>query len=171
MKKLLLAIGGFCLFSTGANACGEIPRLCYSRIYDSTHLAKHPDQTVSAMRIALSGSDIAEGSDFNLSVQFRGDHDRWQWATTGFCYRLGPGMTCVEILDGCDTTESNHFYITQNPNTLYLYPSKINLHRGDLTKISVDKQDRTASDERLLNEGKDDKTFRLDKAACWKKEK
>ena len=80
-------------------------------------------------------------------------------------------MTCVEILDGCDTSESNHFYITQNPNTLYLYPSKINLHRGDLTKISVIKEERIASDERILNEGKDDKILRLDKTACWKKEK
>ena len=126
MKKLLLATVVFAGLMGSANACGGIPRVCYSRIYDSTHLAKHPDQTVSAMRIALSDSDIAEGlSDFDLSVRFRGDHDKWQWATRGSCYRFGPGMTCVEILDGCDTSESNHFYITQNPNTLYVYPSKI----------------------------------------------
>jgi hypothetical protein len=172
MKKLLLATAALCVFSTGVNACGGVPRFCYSRIYDSTHLAKHPDQAVSAMRIALSDSDIAEGlSDFDLSVQFRGDHDKWQWATTGTCYRFGPGMTCVEILDGCDTSESNHFYVTQNPNMLYLYPSKINLHRGDLTEISANKEERIASNERILNEGKDDKIFRLDKTACWKKEK
>jgi hypothetical protein len=163
MKKLLLATAAFCVFSTGSNACGTtIPRVCYSRIYDNAHLGKHPDQTVSAMRIALSGSIIAEGlSDFDLSVQFREEHDKWQWAT-GTCYRFGPGMTCVEILDGCDTSESNHFYITQNPNTLYLYPSRINLHRGD------SKEEMIRSDKRILNEGKDDKIFRLDKTACWK---
>jgi hypothetical protein len=89
MKKLLLATAALCVFSTGVNACGGIPRVCYSRIYDSTHLAKHPDQTVSAMRIALSDSDIAEGvSDFDLSVQFRGDHDKWQWA---WCVFSGNG--------------------------------------------------------------------------------
>jgi hypothetical protein len=136
-----------------------IPGVCYSRIYDNTHLGKHPDQTVSAMRIALSG---AEGlSHFDLSVQFRGDNDKWQWRTYGACLRFGPGMTCVEILDGCDTSESNHFYIAQSPNTLSLYPNRINLHRGDW---------RVSSDKRILNEGKDDKIFRLDKTACWKLE-
>ena len=69
MKKLLLATAALCVFSTGSNACGmTTPRVCYLRIYDNTHLGKHPNQTVSAMRIALSGSIIAEGfSDFDLS--------------------------------------------------------------------------------------------------------
>jgi hypothetical protein len=132
MKELLLATAALCVFSTGSNACGmTIPRVCYSRIYHNTHLGKHPDQTVSAMRIALSGSIIADGlSDFDLSVQFRGDNDKWQWRTYGTCIPFGPGMSCVEILDGCDTKESNHFYIAQNPNTLDLYPSAIPLHKG-----------------------------------------
>jgi hypothetical protein len=173
MKELLLATATCLAFAGMANACGTTTtnRVCYLRTYDRAHLAKHSDQTVSAMRISLSDSDLATGLyDFDLSVQFRGDNDKWQWATRGVCYRFGPGMTCVEILDGCDTSESNHFYITQNPNTLYLYPSKINLHRGDLTKISGIKEERIPSDERILDEGKDDKIFRLDKAACWKEE-
>ena len=55
------------------------------------------------------------------------------------CNRSGPGMTCVG-LDGCDTSESNHFYITQNPNTIHLHPREINLHRGNLANVRNDKE-------------------------------
>jgi hypothetical protein len=172
MKELLLATAACCIVLNVANACGGTTttnRVCYLRAYDRAHLAKHSDQTVSAMRIALS--PLEPPHDFDLSVQFRGDNDKWQWATTGVCYRFGPGMTCVEILDGCDTLESNHFYITQNPNTLHLYPREINLHRGNLANVSNDKKQRIPSDERILNDGKDDKIFRLEKTVCWKEEK
>src|SRR5262249_11703739 len=123
MKKLIITIaalllaGCLCCWNGVANAAGciGVMRTCYSRIYDRTHLAKHPDQSVSAMRISLSASGIAEDLyDFDLSVQFCGDNEKWQWRTYGACYRFGPGMTCVEILDGCDTKESNHFYINHN---------------------------------------------------------
>src|SRR5262245_18454900 len=128
MKQVLLALVVMCCWNGVANAggCFGVMRTCYSRIYDRTHLAKQPDQTVSAMRISLSDSGIAEDLyDFDLSVQFRGDNEKWQWRTYGACYRFGPGMTCVEILDGCDTKESNHFYINHNTkNTLDLYPSQ-----------------------------------------------
>ena len=168
MKKLLLASVAALSMITAAQACGAptTNRICNTRTYDRAHLAKHPNQTVSAMRISLD-SDLPAGYDFNLSVKFRGENDKWQWATGGFCYRFGPGMTCVEIPDGCDTSESNHFYITQNPNALFLYPNRIPLHRGDLGTIGA-KEERIPSNERILEEGQDDKIFRLDKAACWK---
>jgi hypothetical protein len=74
MKKLLLTTVAFCVFATGANACGgvSIPKACYSRVYDAAHLAKHPDQTVSAMRFSESDT-----FDFELDIQFRGDKDKW----------------------------------------------------------------------------------------------
>jgi hypothetical protein len=91
MKKLLLATAACCIGLNGANACGgvSIPKACYSRVYDAAHLAKHPDQTVSAMR--FSDSDTF---DFDLDIQFRGDKDKWAWKLTGVCNDFGPGMMC-----------------------------------------------------------------------------
>jgi hypothetical protein len=160
MKKLLFATVACCLFATGANACGgvEIPKACYSRVYDVAHLAKHPDQTVSAMR--FSDSDTF---DFDIGVQFRGS-DKW-WDATGICNDFGPGMICGVILDGCEPTgNGRHFYITYNKNrtSLYLYPKNIIL---DTTLDEATER----SAERILTEGKDDKVFKLDKTVCQKK--
>jgi hypothetical protein len=71
MKKLLLATATCLAFVGMANACGTTTttRICYLRNYDRTHLAQHPDQSVTAMRISLSkgGCDTATtNNDFYI---------------------------------------------------------------------------------------------------------
>jgi hypothetical protein len=165
MKKLLLATAACCIVLNGANACGgtAMPKACYSRVYDAAHLAKHPEQTVSAIRMAPS-----DAFDFDLDIQFRGDKDKWAWKVSGVCDDFGPGLTCGVILDGCEPWGGaiNHFYITYDKNrtSLYLYPKKIPLEIIS-DKLSDD------SKIRFFTEGKDDKVFRLDKTACWQENK
>jgi len=164
MKKLLLAKAAFCCLATSANACGgtTTPKLCYSRVYDAAHLAKHPEQTISGMRMSLPSDSF----DFDLSIQFRGDKDKWAWNVSGICNDFGPGMICGVILDGCEPSgDGKHFYITYDKNrtSLYLYPKQIPL------EIVSDKLGDNKN--RILTEGKDDKIFRLDKTVCWKEEK
>jgi hypothetical protein len=129
MKKLLLATATCLAFAGIANACGETTttRICYLRNYDRTHLAKHPNQSVAAMRISLS--PLAEDSyTFDLDVQFREDKDNWSWITEGgICVRYGPGMNCATFNGGCDVLveTKSHFYINrENPKTLYRHLEK-----------------------------------------------
>jgi hypothetical protein len=144
------------VFASPAFACGgpTTNKVCYSRNYDLTDLAKHPFQRVIAMRIALSPDPY----EFAIDVQFREDKEKWSWGASGMCFHYGPGMSCSVIVDGCEasrrTGTDKHFYITKNQNSLYLYPNKI--------ELGTVKDDQT-----ILTEGRDDKVFRLDKAACW----
>jgi len=165
MKKLLLITTAFCAFSWHAYACGgpsTTNGICYLRNYDLTHLAKHPYQSVIAIRIALS-PELAEFAEFALDVQFRDDKDKWSWEASGICDHFGPGMGCSVIVDGCEpsrrTGTDKHFYITKNQNSLSLYPNKIELGK------------EKSDDQTILTEGKDDKVFRLNKTACWKDQK
>jgi hypothetical protein len=169
MKKLLLATATCLAFAGIADACGETTttRICYLRNYDRTHLAKHPNQSVAAMRISLS--PLAEDSyTFDLDVQFREDKDNWSWITEGgICVRYGPGMNCATFNGGCDVLveTKSHFYINrENPKTLYLYPRHIELSNGKNGRIL------TEGNSRILTKGKDDEVFRLDKTVCWKVE-
>jgi hypothetical protein len=157
MKKILLATAVCLAFAAVANACETTTttRICYSRVYDRAHLAKHPEQTITAMRISLS--PVREGYAFFLGIRFRGDKDDWSWKTEGECSRFGPGMTCTSLGNDCATKEENEFFITnKNLKSVYLYPRHIEL--GDM-KTS-----------RVFTKGKDDDIFRLDKTGCWKEE-
>ena len=160
MKKLLLVTAALCVCTTGANACAELHasnnhKVCYSRVYDKAHLAKHPEQTVSGMRMSILSGTF----EFTLDVQFRGDKDKWAFNAVGVCDDLGPGFNCGVMADGCEPWKGgNNFYVTFNKNqtTLYLYPKEIPL------EIDSDKQTR------IFTKGKDDNVFRLEETACWK---
>jgi hypothetical protein len=162
MKKLLLATATCLAFVGMANACGTTTttaRICYLRNYDRAHLARHPNQSVTAVRISLSPPGVRwqDSYGFDLSVSFRGDKDKWSWGNEGACERFGPGMTCSTLRGGCDITPTyNDFYIEDKPNSIYLYPKHIIFNWG--------------IGERTLTKGKDDEVFRLDKTVCWKVE-
>jgi len=176
MKKLLLATAGCLAFAGVANACGEMTSksICYLRNYDRAHLAKHPDQFVSAMRISLSPA--AENYlYFELGVQFREDKirvdndknkDKWEiWTADGLCSPYGPGFTCTQILDGCDISEEKLFlYIHRKTSEMiYLHPRRIELYNGGAATGKNNEISRI-----FLPQGKDDDIFRLDKTVCWK---
>jgi hypothetical protein len=156
MKKLLLATATCLAFVGMANACETTTttRICYLRNYDRAHLAQHPGQSVTAMRISLS--PLEEDSYwFDLSVSFREDKDKWSWGIQGACERFGPGMTYSTLRGGCDITLTyNDFYIENKPKSIYLYPKHIEMANNDVY--------------RTLTKGKDDEVFRLDKTVCWK---
>ena len=153
MKKLLMTAAACCIVLNGANACGgtRTPKFCYSRVYDAAHLAKHPEQTVSGMRMSLP----SDAFDFDLDIQFRGDKDKWAWNVSGVCDDFGPGLSCGVILDGCEPWQGgNHFYITYNKNqtSLYLYPKKI--------PLEIVRDNLVDNKTRIFTEGQDDKVFR-----------
>jgi hypothetical protein len=175
MRELLLATATCLAFAGMANACGPtIPRVCYLRTYERAHLAKHPNQFVSAMRVSLSPA--AENYQyFELGVQFREDKirvdndknkDKWEiWTADGLCSPYGPGLTCTQILDGCDIGEEKlHFYIHRKTSeTIYLHPRRIELYNGAATG-------KNNEISRIFLPQKDDDIFRLDKTVCWKEE-
>jgi len=168
MKELLLATATCLAFAGMANACGTATtRICYLRNYDRAHLAKHPNQSVAAMRISLSPNG-QDSYTFDLDVQFREDKDNWSWATEGgICVRYGPGMNCATLHGGCDVQveKNSNFYMNdKNPKTLDLYPREIELNESKNGRFLRE------GNSRILTGGKDDKIFRLDKTVCWKVE-
>lgn len=85
---------------------------CYARSYSADHLAKHPGQQVTAIRLdhfpRLSGPFGADNTPLiypdapeivvNLSVTLRGSPDTHR--ATGFCWPEGAGMSCGLECDG-----------------------------------------------------------------------
>ncbi|UYV39057.1 hypothetical protein N4R57_08615 [Rhodobacteraceae bacterium D3-12] len=85
---------------------------CYARSYSADHLAKHPKQQVTAIRIdhfpRVSGPFGKDGQPLiypkapeivvNLSVTLRGNSEAY--GATGFCWPDGKGMSCGLECDG-----------------------------------------------------------------------
>ena len=85
---------------------------CYERVYSQDHLAKHPLQRVTYMRLdhfpRFSGPFGADGEPLiypdaheivvYLSIALRGSGD--PYGATGFCWPEGKGMGCGLECDG-----------------------------------------------------------------------
>jgi hypothetical protein len=80
---------------------------CFVRRYDADHLARHPRQKVSAMKLLVTAEypleDQAHGYSFRLGVKYR--HRNGDFDSSGFCghvvaedggneLRLGCGVDC-----------------------------------------------------------------------------
>src|SRR5262249_35605416 len=133
---------------------------CFVRVYDSDHLARHPLQKVSAMKLLVTGEHMPEDKalnySFRLGVKFRrrpGDFD-----SSGDCghgrlpenasdkAQLGCGVDC----DGGGIT------VELTPD------AKSTLVRLDSIRIW---RNNKPEDEGLnLEGGADDRVFRLDRA-------
>ena len=72
---------------------------CFFRTYDKAHLANHPDQLVTAVKLKIyPAPDDATKTWFNIQIQRRGDLKALQ--TAGECRNDGQGMNCGVECDG-----------------------------------------------------------------------
>ena len=118
MRRLLTMTLAFCTAATAALADKPMTRhfggmnSCYERVYSEAHLAKHPQQKVTYMRLDhfpfFSGPFDNNGQPViypnardivvNLTVHMRGMDV--ELGATGFCWPEGTGMACGLECDG-----------------------------------------------------------------------
>jgi hypothetical protein len=107
MRTGLLALIALLAVSTGAFAedVAEEEEVdswigCWSRVYDAVHLAKHPDQKVSAMTLAIApregDSDAAPGAyRAKISALVRDKPETFANPDSARCVEQGAALSCV----------------------------------------------------------------------------
>lgn len=132
---------------------------CFVRRYDADHLARHPHQKVTSMKLLFT-SELLEGNteldrNFRLGVTFR--TKRGNYDSSGSCNFFHPEDAKDEIRYGCGVDcDGGGINIAMNKD------DKSVLVR--LTRVRIwqnNKPDDEAGDE--LVSGKDDAIFRLDR--------
>ena len=169
MKKIFqMLMGATALALLTVPACAD--SLCFGRHYDAAHLAKHPDQLVTNMTLALNpdgpvarGSPTMDGGrikipfDFKIAMTKRGDNNLYvqegyvenregkyrgvvECDGGGFMLRKAPSGVLLSIGLGAGYRQSIRMSIVSDP-----------CGESDRINNSVD-----------IERGKDDDTFRLD---------
>jgi hypothetical protein len=149
---LLGALAAVTIATITANA-RELDTGCYARVYDSAHLAKHPDQLITAVELCLHPGD-GGAPDFTLEIKRRGDIKA--------LHALGP---CRSGREG--STRGLSCNVESDGGGVYVeFPSPA----GDyvlmyLERIRMQEYGKEADDETgtEVTAGKDDKVFRLDR--------
>jgi len=167
-SKVLLA-GVAALSVLGASAAAEPDVLgCFTRTYNRAHLARHPDQLVTAVKLHIYNGegcrDVQSCPWFNAQFRVRGESK--PLLTTGVCskgFRMfvrnavtpsGSGWSCIVECDGGGVN------IVPRARDMMMY-----LDRISVATCGTDFID----DARGLTGGKDDRVFSLDRvddAAC-----
>jgi hypothetical protein len=132
---------------------------CYSRVYDKAHLAKHPDQLVTSMRLLVTDDD-----GFALRVTLRGRDDAlytqgwYSQKPYGLLCRGWPGVRPGKITDpirsvGRVATDGGSVRISSRGR------GTVMLHLDDRIQILAE-----GHEPEWLSSGKDDDVLRLDRA-------
>jgi hypothetical protein len=146
------------MFATKSS--GQQPTACFARTYDAAHLARHPKQTVSAMKMLIAGEKLEDATSlsysYKLGINFR--DRKGDYASSYDCgnaevsdVKLGAEVSCH---DGC---EAGGVVIALAPNS-----KAIIVKLESVVVWLADKpQDESAQFE--LKGGADDRVFRLER--------
>src|SRR4029078_10437681 len=76
---------------------------CFVRRYDAGHLAQHPKQKVSAMKLLVTAEDAPEDKTVNYSFRlgFKYRHRASNFDSSGYCHHLVAEHAGSEIRLGC----------------------------------------------------------------------
>jgi hypothetical protein len=134
---------------------------CFVRKYDARHLAQHPRQKVTAMKLLVTAEWIPEDTQlnhsFDLALRYR--NRRGVFDSGGSCGHADPeaaadskepGLSCSVDCDG----GGMGIVLTNNDQSVTLHVSRLRIWRG--------KDPDEAASESLA--GPDDSVFRLDRA-------
>jgi hypothetical protein len=134
---------------------------CFVRRYDADHLARHPHQKVTSMKLLVS-SEWFEGNTsldqhFRLGVTFR--NKRGAYDSSGSCSHFRPEEAKDEVRYGCGVDCDGggiNIAMGKDDNSVIVRLERVRIWQNN-------KPDEDASGE--LVAGKDDAIFRLDRAA------
>jgi hypothetical protein len=132
---------------------------CFVRRYDADHLARHPHQKVTSMKLLFT-SELFEGNTelerhFRLGVTFR--HKRGTYDSSGSCNHFRPEDAKDEIRFGCGVDCDGggiSIAMGKEDKSTIVRLSRVRIWQNN-------KPDEEAGDE--LVAGKDDAIFRLDR--------
>ncbi|MES5481772.1 hypothetical protein QMZ05_03375 [Bradyrhizobium sp. INPA03-11B] len=133
---------------------------CFVRRYDANHLAQHPKQKVSAMKLLVSAEDAPEDKttnySFRLGVTYR--HRSGNFDSSGFCNHAVATDSGHEIRFECGVDcEGGGISVALSKD------DKSAIARlASIRMWNRNRPDDDASEELLA--GADDKIFRLDRA-------
>jgi hypothetical protein len=133
---------------------------CFVRRYDADHLARHPRQKVSGMRLLVTAENPPEDQtyaySFRLGVKYRtrtGDFD-----SRGFCSHVMAEQKGDEVRLGCGVDCDGggiEAGLSQDDKSAIVRLERVRIWQNN-------KPDEEAGDE--LVAGQDDKVFRLERA-------
>ena len=139
-------------------AIGNKASACFVRRYDAGHLAQHPKQKVSAMKLLVTAEDAPEDKTVNYSFRlgFKYRHRAGNFDSSGFCSHIVAENTGGEIRLGCGVDcEGGGIQVAMKDDKSAL----IRLERIRIWERN--KPDDDASND--LVAGADDKIFRVDR--------
>jgi hypothetical protein len=132
---------------TETNAFG-----CFARVYDKAHLAKHPDQLVTAVKLHIKKWKDEKSFEFALKVKVRGRSETLH--TGGLCHKGESGLSCSVECDG------GSIKVVPRSDHAMMYVERIRMATCDSDYVDGGED---------LSGGKDDRVFRLnrvDKREC-----
>jgi hypothetical protein len=145
----------------GAPAAKANTYACFVRRYDDDHLARHPDQKVSQMKLLVTSEWMAEEKqlvpNFRLGVRFRskrGDYD-----SSGGCNHVRLEEANKEVHLGCGVDCDGggiSIAMGKDDNSTIVRLERVRIWQNN-------KPDEDAAGE--LAAGKDDAIFRLDRVS------
>ena len=158
MTKLLIALATTVALASAMSVAAEDSVLgCFKRTYDRSHLAQHPDQLVTEVRLRIFRAPEGQAKWFEVRFKLRGQSKpRW---SEGVC--LEGGKCYVECDGGGFTVE---------PRTRDAL-----VHLNYIRTVMCDEDPSNLVDgEEGVSGGKDDRVFRLDRvdpAECLRSKK
>lgn len=171
MKKFLLATAIVLGLALSAHAQTTSPLGCFARVYDRQHLAQHPDQIVTAVKLKIYPSPDDHAIWFAIQIQRRGEDKTLH--STGACQNDGETMRCYVECDGGGvrvTPRSNSIILMRLGAQPPLGPHGEPIKQDERIRMtSCGTQDQDDGSGIDVSGGKDDHSFlltRTDDAVC-----
>jgi hypothetical protein len=146
-----IALAGVLLILAVPATAGPDALGCFTRTYDRVHLAQHPDQVVTAVKLRIYRPPPGDASKYWFLAQFRLRGKDETLRTSGICNEKASGLHCFVECDG---------------GGVDVVP------RGREAMMSLDRIRVAACGEEYvdgagqeLTGGKDDRLFRLNRVA------
>ena len=149
MKKTIVIAAALATLTTTALA-DDLALGCFIRAYDKAHLARHPDQLVTAVKLRIKRPPPDTGAQywFDFEARVRGRNDSLH--TSGICNEKAAGLHCFVECDGGGVD------VVNRGDHVMMY-----LERIRVAACGEELKDDGGGEE--LRRGKDDRVFRLDR--------
>jgi hypothetical protein len=157
MKRFIVAaLAGLAALATSIACARDLPATagpdalgCFTRSYDRAHLARHPDQLVTAVKLHVYRPPPENASAYWFLLQFRLRGSDEALRTSGICNETAKGLHCFVECDGGSVD------VVPRARDAMMYLERIRVAKCGQEYVDGEGQELTG--------GKDDREFRLDR--------